>query len=54
MHDCDICGQACDCDMEDHYQSQPDDCTHVCDEDGDFDDDDYEDYERENRHLSVY
>lgn len=40
MHDCDECGQYCDCDMEDHYQSQPDDCTHVCnpddDEDADF------------------
>lgn len=55
MHDCDLCGQVCDCDMEDMFQSQPDDCTHVCDEDEDYDDeDDYEDDERENRYLSVY
>lgn len=39
MHDCDLCGDACDCDMEDHYQSQPDDCTHEC-EDDDSDDED--------------
>lgn len=48
MHDCDLCGQACDCDMEDHYQSQPADCTHICDdENDDEDEDDYADYERE-------
>jgi len=41
MHDCDLCDEACDCDMEDHYQPQPADCTHVCDDrDDDGDDDD--------------
>lgn len=40
MHDCPECDMACDCDMEDHYQSAPDDCDHVCDEyDADYEDD---------------
>jgi hypothetical protein len=33
MHECVECGHYCDCDMEDHDQSQPDDCTHVCEPD---------------------
>jgi hypothetical protein len=41
MHDCPNCEAACDCDMEDHYQEAPDDCDHECDEDEDFDDEDY-------------
>jgi len=44
MHDCPHCEMACDCDMEDHYQSAPDDCSHECDEEGDdYDDDGYYD-----------
>jgi hypothetical protein len=35
-HECEECGQHCYCDMEDHDQPQPADCTHVCD---DMDDD---------------
>ena len=31
MHECPECGQACACDMEDHEQSAPDDCSHECD-----------------------
>ena len=27
MHECPACGQACDCDGEDHEQSAPDDCV---------------------------
>lgn len=43
MHDCPNCEMACDCDMEDHYQSAPKNCDHDCDEyeDDDYDDDDY-------------
>lgn len=29
---------ACDCDMEDHYQSAPNACSHECDDDDDEDD----------------
>ena len=32
MHECDICGQYCDCDQEDIDQPCPDDCT--CDHEG--------------------
>ncbi len=36
-HECEICGQECYCDMEDHGdQPQPDDCVHIlsgCDPD---------------------
>jgi hypothetical protein len=42
MHDCDLCGEYCDCDMEDHHNPQPDDCTHVCDDEEDDDDLDYD------------
>lgn len=37
MHVCPNCLQVCDCDMEDHWQEAPDDCSHECDEDGDGD-----------------
>lgn len=36
VHECPECGQACDCDGEDHDQGAPDDCSHACDEDDDF------------------
>lgn len=42
MHDCPICGEACYCDMEDHFQEAPDDCCHECEED--FEVDDWLDY----------
>lgn len=42
MHDCPECESACYCDMEDHWQSAPDDCSHDCDED-DFEEHDYYD-----------
>jgi hypothetical protein len=42
MHDCLFgCGQACACDMEDHWQETPDDCCHECDEESE---DDFEDW----------
>jgi hypothetical protein len=28
-HECPECGMVCGCDMEDHDQPQPDDCTHI-------------------------
>jgi hypothetical protein len=35
MHACPACGDACDCDVEDH-ESTADYCLHVCaDDDGD-------------------
>lgn len=43
MHECPECGQACDCDGEDHDQSAPDDCQHECEIDDDDDDDDDDD-----------
>lgn len=39
MHDCPDCGQVCDCDGEDHYQSPPRNCTHDCDNHDDLEDD---------------
>ena len=49
MHDCPECGQACDCDGEDTWNSGPWvylHCQHDCDpeEDDFFDDDEYEEY----------
>jgi len=35
-HECPDCGQECYCDMEDHGQEAPGDCSHVCEE-SDFD-----------------
>ena len=32
-HACVLCGALCYCDMEDHDQPPPADCTHECDED---------------------
>lgn len=37
MHECENCGQACDCDGEDTWLETPDDCSHDCE---DFDDED--------------
>ena len=44
-HECELCGQWCFCDQEDHGQPQPDDCEHFtralgCDRDDDWDDED--------------
>lgn len=36
MHDCPACGQACDCDMEDHEQDSPDECFHQCDDEDEY------------------
>ena len=34
MHECPICGQICDCDLDDtHGLPVPDDCLHICQED---------------------
>jgi hypothetical protein len=41
VHSCEICGERCGCDMEDHEQPQPDDCIHICEEEAD----EYEDFE---------
>lgn len=39
MHDCPICGEECDCDMDDTGGLPvPDDCPHICIDDGDFGD----------------
>lgn len=41
MHNCQFCGQACDCDGEDTWLTQPDDCKCPCydeEEDEDYDD----------------
>lgn len=38
-HTCMDCGQECYCDMEDHHQDTPSDCTHQCDDDDGMDDD---------------
>lgn len=32
MHECPVCGQACDCDGEDTWLDAPLDCDHDCDE----------------------
>lgn len=41
MHECNNCGQACDCDIEDMwYDTAPDDCSCECE--GMDDEDDYE------------
>lgn len=47
MHDCPICGESCDCDMEDHEQPAPEDCDHQCefDDDDDYGFDDWSDEE---------
>jgi hypothetical protein len=39
MHDCPDCGQACDCDGEDTWNEDVEDCVHNCELD-DVDDDD--------------
>lgn len=39
-HECPECGQTCYCDMEDHDQEAPDDCSHECPPEDD--DDGYE------------
>jgi len=39
-HSCPLCWQYCDCDMEDHDQPEPADCTHCCDE-PDWDEDEW-------------
>lgn len=36
-HTCMDCGQECYCDMEDHHQPTPSDCSHQCDDDDDLD-----------------
>lgn len=37
MHECQICGQACDCDGEDTWFENVANCAHECE---DFEDDD--------------
>lgn len=36
MHDCPRCDSACYCDLEDHYQPAPHDCSHDCQEYGEL------------------
>lgn len=43
MHDCPDCGETCDCDSEDTWFDDYDDCEHVCEPD----DDEYEKEETE-------
>ena len=38
MHECQLCGSACFCDMEDHGQPAPSNCTHECAPESDEDD----------------
>ena len=40
MHECENCGQVCDCDIEDTWHAQPIDC--ICDCEGFYDDDEYD------------
>lgn len=52
MHDCKLCGLACDCDGEDHDQPQPENCRHLradggCDDDLSDVEDGYEDLEED-------
>jgi hypothetical protein len=44
MHDCPDCGQACDCDGEDTWFDEVDECEHNCEAESDEYDDDYQDY----------
>lgn len=30
MHECYLCGQACACDLDDHWNEDFEDCRHVC------------------------
>ncbi len=46
-HACVDCGMVCYCDMEDHEQDQPDDCTHECADANDFEECDFEWLDRE-------
>lgn len=52
MHECFLCGQACDCDGEDVWHSMYADCVHECEED-DYETDDYE-TDREDIDYSTY
>jgi hypothetical protein len=38
MHECIFCGYYCDCDGEDIDQPQTEDCTHICDDECEDDD----------------
>lgn len=40
MHECPYCYDVCYCDLEDHENDPPDDCSHLCDPEdmGEFDD----------------
>lgn len=44
MHECWNCGQACDCDGEDTWNSCPDECECECEEMNDALEDEYRDY----------
>jgi hypothetical protein len=36
MHDCPVCGEACDCDGEDHFNAfASEECDHRCEQDYD-------------------
>lgn len=43
MHECPLCGQACDCDMEDVWHENVIDCAHECEDWDSIYDDDSED-----------
>lgn len=45
MHDCPKCGMACACDLEDHWQDAPDDCSCQCEESADLEYEEYGDYD---------
>jgi len=38
MHDCPECGEACDCDCEDTWWDEVEDCDHQCTPEPDNDD----------------
>ena len=41
-HNCPECEELCYCDMEDHYQQAPDDCSHECKDEAEYDETDDE------------
>lgn len=42
MHTCPFCGEECDCDFDDTGGLPvPDDCPHVCEDDDDYEDEDF-------------
>lgn len=41
MHTCPICGQVCDCDLDDTWYDDVEICNHVCEDEDVLSEDDY-------------